>query len=76
MALGYYGGPTPTHFLRPASAAIDAAANTGCPADDQRGVARPIDGDGVNGARCDIGAVEFEPGRVFFYMFLPWLMVR
>ncbi|MBI5282049.1 MAG: DUF11 domain-containing protein, partial [Candidatus Solibacter usitatus] len=52
------GGPTFTHALLPGSPAIDAGNNTGCPATDQRGVARPVDGDAVAGAVCDIGAYE------------------
>lgn len=37
------------------SPAIDAGNDTGCPAEDQRGIARP------QGAHCDIGAVETFP---------------
>ncbi|MGX1566248.1 choice-of-anchor Q domain-containing protein [Streptomyces sp. NPDC055506] len=44
------GGPTDTVALRPGSPALDAG--DGCPATDQRGVARP------QGAACDIGAFE------------------
>jgi hypothetical protein len=44
------GGPTATMALLAGSPAIDAGA--GCPANDQRGVARP------QGAACDIGAFE------------------
>jgi predicted outer membrane repeat protein len=44
------GGPTHSHALVPGSAAVDAG--TGCPAEDQRGVARP------QGPACDIGAYE------------------
>ncbi|MET7934159.1 right-handed parallel beta-helix repeat-containing protein [Streptomyces sp. NPDC005322] len=44
------GGPTDTAALLPGSPALDAA--DGCPATDQRGVARP------QGASCDIGAYE------------------
>jgi hypothetical protein len=47
------GGPTPTHGLYPNSPAIDGGDNAGCPATDQRGVARP------QGAACDIGAYEY-----------------
>ncbi len=49
------GGPTQTHALLPGSPAIDAGDNSGCPATDQRGVARP------QGAACDIGAYEYQP---------------
>jgi CSLREA domain-containing protein len=45
------GGPTWTHALQSGSPAINAGNNSGCPAADQRGVAR----DG----QCDIGAYEF-----------------
>lgn len=55
------GGPTLTHALLSGSPAIDAADNDSCPATDQRGVARPIDGDEDSTATCDIGAYEFEP---------------
>ncbi len=37
------------------SPAVDRGSNAGCPATDQRGVARP------QGARCDIGAYEAAP---------------
>jgi CSLREA domain-containing protein len=55
--LSNYGGPTQTVALQPGSAAIDALTSTGagCPATDQRGVARP------QGGACDIGAYEFAP---------------
>lgn len=47
------GGPTDTAALLPGSPALDAA--DGCPATDQRGIARP------QGAACDIGAYEHTP---------------
>jgi len=46
------GGPTFTHELLAGSPAIDAGTNTGCPATDQRGIARPFN------VTCDIGAFE------------------
>ena len=52
------GGPTPTQAPLSGSPAIDAGDATGCPATDQRGVARPQDGDGDSVPACDIGAVE------------------
>jgi len=50
------GGRTDTHALLAGSPAIDAGA--GCPNHDQRGAARPVDGDGDGKAVCDIGAFE------------------
>jgi len=54
------GGPTQTYALLGGSPAIDAGDNIGCPATDQRGVVRPQNGDGADGAICDIGAFELE----------------
>lgn len=50
------GGPTLTLALQPTSPAVDGVLHNVCPrpATDQRGVRRPV------GARCDIGAFEFE----------------
>jgi hypothetical protein len=50
--LGDNGGSTPTHALLDGSPAIDAGTSEGCPATDQRGVARP------QGSACDIGSFE------------------
>jgi CSLREA domain-containing protein len=52
--LAQNGGPTRTHALLAGSPAINAASSTGCPARDQRGVARP------QGSACDIGSYERE----------------
>lgn len=59
------GGSTETLALGARSAAIDAgnpaapgSGGTACSATDQRGTGRPLDGDGLNGPRCDIGAYE------------------
>jgi hypothetical protein len=52
------GGPTDTHALLPGSPAIDAGASAACPATDQRGVARPLDGNGDGTTACDVGAFE------------------
>jgi CSLREA domain-containing protein len=51
-ALASNGGPTQTMALLSGSPAIDAGADAGCPATDQRGKARP------QGTHCDIGAYE------------------
>ena len=54
------GGPTRTHALLTTSPAIDAGDDSKAPATDQRGVARPQDGNGDGTARSDIGAFEVE----------------
>jgi uncharacterized repeat protein (TIGR01451 family)/CSLREA domain-containing protein len=60
------GGDTPTHALLSGSPAIDAVADctdlSGNPvAIDQRGVSRPVDGDGNGTVLCDVGAYEAVP---------------
>jgi hypothetical protein len=50
------GGLTQTIAPLAISPAIDALQGNGCPATDQRGVARP------QGAACDVGAYETAPG--------------
>jgi hypothetical protein len=54
------GGPTQTHALLDPSSAIDAVNTTQCPLADQRGVARPTDGDGNGTFICDVGAYELS----------------
>ncbi len=60
----HHGGNTVTLSLQPASPAVDAC-HAATPAKDQRGVARPIDGDGDGTARCDSGAYEYDPAELF-----------
>jgi hypothetical protein len=63
------GGPTMTHALLSGSQAIDAVPDGQCTpfgggtafTTDQRGIARPQDGDGDATATCDAGAYEFLP---------------
>jgi hypothetical protein len=56
------GGYSPTHALLPGSPAMDVTGLFTClvPVNrlDQRGVARPRDGDGDGVTACDIGAFE------------------
>lgn len=56
------GGPTPSVVPRPDSPLVDAGDELFCVNVDQRGFARPIDGDAEPGAVCDIGATEYTPG--------------
>jgi hypothetical protein len=52
------GGNTQTHLLLTGSPAIDAGESATCLSTDQRGVTRPLDGNGDGVVRCDLGAVE------------------
>jgi CSLREA domain-containing protein len=61
-SLANNGGPTQTHTLLAGSPAIDAGTSCPPPATDQRGLPRPVDGDGDTVAVCDIGAVEVAFG--------------
>ncbi len=55
------GGATQVHVPLVGSPVIDAGNDDRCEPDDQRGASRPLDGDGIGGATCDIGAVETLP---------------
>ena len=65
------GGFTLTHALGENSPAIDVGDPGNCPATDQRGYPRPIDGDGDGNSRCDMGAYEY--GSMFF-CYLPLIL--
>lgn len=71
-ALANNGGNTLTHVPGSGSAAVDAADATVCaglsPQTDQRGVARPKDGNGDTTSTCDIGAAERSIGSLQFSM--------
>jgi len=64
------GGTSWTQALLSGSPAIDAGDNSACPATDQRGWARPVDGDLDGAAVCDIGAYEAYPQ----YIYLPLVL--
>lgn len=53
------GGQTDTLAPVPGSPAIDAGVDQDCASIDQRGVPRPIDGNGDGRPVCDNGAVEY-----------------
>lgn len=57
------GGPTPTHAIPSDSRAVDAAPLEGCPATDQRGAPRGVDGNGDESFGCDLGAYEVPPSQ-------------
>jgi hypothetical protein len=53
------GGPTPTQALRSGSPAIDRMPTAACTlTGDQRGGARPREGNGTSPSGCDVGAYE------------------
>ncbi|MEO8460579.1 MAG: right-handed parallel beta-helix repeat-containing protein [Dokdonella sp.] len=57
------GGFTRTRL--PGPNAIDHGVVSGCAGVDQRGVARPQDGDGDGTAVCDVGAIELDIDQIF-----------
>jgi predicted outer membrane repeat protein len=75
-ALASNGGATQTHALQSGSPAIDTGANTGCPSTDQRGVTRPLDGNGDSNAICDIGAFEYNPPGGATYWTSGWVTIN
>jgi hypothetical protein len=56
-----HGSYTPVLALLARSPALDRGVGPGCPGNDQRGIARPIDSDRDGDATCDIGAFEYQP---------------
>lgn len=63
-------GGLPIHALLPGSPAIDAGDDALCPATDQRGVSRPLDGDEDGTPQCDIGAYELDPESIMHFQIL------
>lgn len=53
-------GKSATFALLPSSSAVDSGDAAACPADDQRRLGRPADGNGDGAAACDIGAFELN----------------
>lgn len=61
-------GLTWTHALLPDSPAVDAGNNSTCLTYDQRGAARPADGNEDGIKVCDIGAYEFNSQLTDLYL--------
>jgi len=59
------GGPTDTREPLAGSNLIDVGPSANLPPTDQRGFSRIVDGDGIAGARADIGAVESVGDAIF-----------
>ncbi|MFN0070295.1 MAG: choice-of-anchor Q domain-containing protein [Chloroflexota bacterium] len=57
-SLALNGGATQTLAPQSGSPAIDGGTNSNCPAQDQRALSRPADGNSDGNIICDIGAVE------------------
>ncbi len=57
---GDYGGLTRLFALLTGSPVIDQGSPSVCPATDQIGLSRPVDGDGNGSAICDMGAFEYR----------------
>ncbi|MDM7920713.1 MAG: choice-of-anchor Q domain-containing protein [Pyrinomonadaceae bacterium] len=64
--LALNGGPTRTYSLLEGSPAIDAGDPANVAATDQRGIARPQNGDGTGDSIADIGAYELRQNEVRF----------
>ena len=57
---GYYDSPTRLFALLTGSPVIDRGSPSNCPATDQLGLPRPMDGDKDGSAICDMGAFEYR----------------
>lgn len=60
LALGALTGSPAYYPLTAASVAVDAGNNPACPGTDQRGVTRPLDGNGDGTPTCDVGSYELK----------------